>query len=107
MSKAVNRLMRRTPVPPPLIRTPETKDSLVERPGVLPPPSPAKEGHVEAQREAERAAEEAERAAAEALLRAKYRQYRSMLAPGSSIIRIDPVRVVAWGDLEPDPPGAR
>ena len=51
--------------------------------------------------------DQAERAAAEALLRAKYRQYRSMLAPGSTIIRIDPVRVVAWGDLEPDPPGSR
>ena len=46
--------------------------------------------------------DEAERADAEALLRAKYRQYRSMLASGSPVIRIDPVRVVAWGDLEPD-----
>ncbi len=54
MSKAANRLMRKTPVPPPLIRTPDTKDSLVERPGALKPPSPAKEGHVEAQREADR-----------------------------------------------------
>ena len=46
--------------------------------------------------------DQTERAAAETLLRAKYRQYRSMLAPGSPIIRIVPVRVVAWGDLEPD-----
>ena len=50
--------------------------------------------------------DQAERAVAEALLRAKYRQYRSMLTPGSPIIRIDPVRVVAWGDLDPDA-GAR
>jgi PPOX class probable F420-dependent enzyme len=47
--------------------------------------------------------DEAERAAAETLLRAKYRQYRSMLAPGSPVIRIDPVSVVKWGDLGPDP----
>ena len=46
--------------------------------------------------------DQTERAAAEALLRAKYRQYGSMLAPGSPVIRIDPVRVVGWGDLEPD-----
>ena len=50
--------------------------------------------------------DQAERSAAEALLRAKYRQYRSMLTPGSPIIRIDPVRVVRWGDLVPDA-GAR
>ena len=46
--------------------------------------------------------DQTERAAAEMLLRAKYRQYRSMLAPGSPVIRIEPVRVVVWGDLEPD-----
>ena len=43
-----------------------------------------------------------ERAAAEGLLRAKYRQYRSMLPPGGLIIRIDPVHAVGWGDLRTD-----
>lgn len=43
-----------------------------------------------------------ERDCAEALLRAKYCQYRTMLLPGSQIIRIDAVRAVGWGDLGSD-----
>ena len=63
-------------------------------------------GYVLVTGKAELVEDQAESAAAEALLRAKYPQYRSMLAPGSPIIRIDPVRVVRWGDLRPDA-GAR
>ena len=34
---------------------------------------------------------------AEGLLRRKYSQYREMLEPGATIIRITPERVVSWG----------
>ena len=62
-------------------------------------------GYVLVTGEARLVEDASERAASEALLRAKYRQYRSMLLPGSPIIRIDALRAVGWGDLGPDTGG--
>jgi PPOX class probable F420-dependent enzyme len=42
-------------------------------------------------------AEEEERARAETLLRAKYPQYRRLLAAGCTILRIEPRKVIGWG----------
>lgn len=47
--------------------------------------------------------DENERSLAEVSLRQKYPQYRDLLPAGSPITRIEPSRVVSWGNLEPDP----
>ena len=41
--------------------------------------------------------DEEERQSAESLLRDKYPQYRELLEPGCTVIRITPHRVVSWG----------